>query len=67
MKMKDNDEIVDMMADILRCLARCREEIDEVFLTHGYDSAYFDVDINMRVSIDDITVDVSESWEKMEI
>lgn len=64
--MSENDEIVEMMGDMLKCLARCREEIDEVFHTHGYDSAYFDIDINLSIGVDDTTVKVSERWERME-
>ncbi len=60
----NTDELI-MCKDILSLLHQCKEEIFEIFHKHGYDSAYYDVTIDLRVQIDEVNLNIKEKWESL--
>ena len=55
-----------MMAEIYEELLICKELIDDKMNHSGWDSSYFDVDVDLRVRFDKSTVRVHEAWKAME-
>lgn len=64
--MKHDDELNELMTAILAQLQECKRLIDTQFDEHGYDAAYFDLDIVLSVKIDTLKVEVTEKWDRME-
>ncbi len=55
--------LLDMCAEMVRVLDACREKVFEMFDKYGYDAAYFNLDIDLSVKIDQFTARVKEQWE----
>lgn len=64
--MSEIKEMNGLMSNILAQLQICREFIDEQFEAYGYDSAFFDVDIILKVKVDKLGVEVCEKWNRLE-
>jgi len=56
----------DMMNAIVGELLLTKEKIDDLMNSSGWDSAYFPVDITLRVKFGYITVEVCDGWEAIE-
>ena len=55
-----------MMAEIYEELLICKTLIDDRMNHSGWDTVYFDVDIDLRVRFGDSTVRIHEKWKAME-
>jgi len=64
-EMTEEEEITDMCKDILEMLVKTKKSIVDKFIEYGYDIAYFDVDINLRVKIDDKVLEIKERSNKL--
>ena len=56
----------DMMNRIHGELLICKTLIDDIMEHSGWDAAYFNVEIDLKVRFDNSTVRVREAWRKME-
>lgn len=56
----------DMMEKILLELQVCKERIDDLMNNSGWDSAMFDVEIDLKAKFDKVQVKVREAWKAME-
>jgi len=56
----------ELMSEIHEELLICKALIDDKMNHSGWDSAYFDVDIDLKVKFGESTVRVHESWEALE-
>jgi len=61
----EEEEITEMCKDILEILIKTKNSIKDKFTEYGYDAAYFDVDIRLRVKIDDKVLETKERWNKL--
>jgi len=57
----------DMMNAILGELLIVKEKIDDLMNSSGWDSAFFPVDIILRVKFGDVAVEIHDGWEAMEL
>jgi len=64
-EMTEEEEITEMCKDILELLVKTKKDILDKFMFYGYDPAYFDVDIGLKVKIDDKILEVKESWNRL--
>ena len=64
-EMTEEEEITDMCKDILEMLVKTKKSIVDKFIEYGYDIAYFDVDINLRIKIDDKVLEIKERSNKL--
>ena len=64
--MADSEELNEFMADILSKLQACRESIDNGFEAHGFDMAFFNVKIILKVQVDNLRVGVYDEWKRLE-
>ena len=64
--MTDSEELNELMADLLFKLQTCREFIDNGFEGHGFDMAFFDVEINLEVQVGNLKVGVYDEWKRLE-
>jgi len=64
--MSEIEEINDMMSNVLAQLQICREHIYKEFDKSGYDLAYFDTDISLKVQVGHVKVEVCEEWKQLE-
>ena len=62
--MLDEDEL-DSMQKILVLLRKTREEIDKLWNNSGSDFAYFNVNIDLKVKVDEVEVRIKDGWRKM--
>lgn len=63
--MEIDEELNRMMSKILAHLQICRERVDQEFDGSGYDAAFFDVEITLKVKFGDLVVGVCDEWEAM--
>jgi len=56
----------DMMNKIYGELLICKQLIDDIMDHSGWDTAYFDVDIDLKVKFGHNTVRVNEEWKALE-
>ena len=64
-EMTEEEEITEMCKDTLEMLVKTKKSIVDKFIEYGYDIAYFDVDINLRVKIDDKVLEIKERSNKL--
>jgi len=63
-----DDEELEMLADIQKLLNKTRDKIYKIFEDdYGYDPAYFDINILLKVEIDNNLIQVKEKHEKIPI
>ena len=63
--MTEEEEITEMCKDILEMLVKTKKSILDKFMEYGYDVAYFDVEIKLRVKIDDKVLEIKERSNKL--
>jgi len=56
----------EMMNTILGQLLICKEKIDDIMNSSGWDTAFFPVAITLKVKFDEVTVEVCDAWEALE-
>lgn len=61
-----NLDFDDVRTQIYNILRRTRTQILDAFDEHGWDAAYFDIDIDLSVSIDDKGVHITLEQERIE-
>jgi len=61
----DKEETEEITVEVLKILQKTKEEIETKGF-EGYDAAYFDVNIDLKVSVDDQTVRVHEKWKRLQ-
>lgn len=61
-----DDEEQEIMKEIIKILNETKDKI-LVDAFKGYDSACFDLNIDLKVMVDDNTVGVKESWKAVQI
>jgi hypothetical protein len=62
----DDEELISLAQRWVEILYRAKGELLEVFEDQGLDSAYFDVNINLRIEVDGVVSQVKEKWKAME-
>jgi hypothetical protein len=63
-ELTEEEEITNMCKDILEMLVKTKKNIIDKFMEYGYDGAYFDFDLLLKVKIDDKSMQVKEKWKK---
>jgi len=63
---EDQLEEAKIVQKILPILVKTKLKVLDVFTYFGFDAAYFDVNIDLKVSVDDQTVRVHEKWKKLQ-
>ena len=59
-------ELVRGMKKITKILVKTKNECIEVFEKEGYDLAYFNVDIDLKFTIDTLTSNIKQKWKRIE-
>jgi len=62
----DHWQTYQMMSAVLRQLLICKEKVDDIMNDSGWDAAYFDVEISLKVKFGGVVVEVGEGWEALE-
>jgi len=59
-------ELVRGMKKITKILVKTKNECIEVSEKEGYDLAYFNVDIDLKFTIDTLTSNIKQKWKRIE-
>uniref|UniRef100_A0A6H2A513 Uncharacterized protein n=1 Tax=viral metagenome TaxID=1070528 RepID=A0A6H2A513_9ZZZZ len=53
------------MNKTLNLLDKTREEFDRIWEKAGFDLAYFNVNINLKIIVNDVKVQIIDSWRSI--
>ena len=59
-------ELVKGMKQVTKILVEAKNRCIEVFEKEGYDLAYFNVDIDLKFTIDTLTSNIKQKWKRIE-
>ena len=62
---EEEDEETLLAKNILQILVDTKKKIDKAFTDLGFDASCFDVDIKLRIKIDDKVLEVKEKWKNV--
>jgi len=63
--MTEEEEILQLKQSVLKVLSETKENIYKKFGEFGFDPSCFNININLKVTIDDSVLQIKEGWKSV--